>query len=145
MNSTFLFKSKPTKSLLQPSRLSNPSRSYHLSPSLNYFNLQLDHHQSYQSPPTSSSSSAKLIQWGSSLSRWISESILKAVPKKKVSHSRKRMRSAHKGIKPDLGLSSCSGCGQSKRKHHLCLECYADKVLEYVHGDRKPWDKGITP
>ncbi|POV94922.1 hypothetical protein PSTT_16561 [Puccinia striiformis] len=31
--------------------------------------------------------------------------LLKAVPKKKVSHSRKRMRSAHKGIQPTTGKS----------------------------------------
>ncbi|KAI9619797.1 hypothetical protein KEM48_008409 [Puccinia striiformis f. sp. tritici PST-130] len=33
--------------------------------------------------------------------------LLKAVPKKKVSHSRKRMRSAHKGIQPTTGLGIC--------------------------------------
>ncbi|KAH9825324.1 ribosomal L32p protein family-domain-containing protein, partial [Melampsora americana] len=121
-------------------------RPYHLS-FTHPFDLPFS---SDDSPATNSSSSSisnsnSFIQWGQRLSNWISEYILKAVPKKKVSHSRKRMRSAHKGIKLDLGLSTCPACGQTKRKHHLCLECYAEKVLEYNRGDRKPWDKGITP
>lgn len=145
MRMSLRFSSKSTQYLiLQQSKLIKPSRFYHLSSSstttINHFNLQLDH-ETYQP----SLGSSKLIEWGTRLSNWISESILKAVPKKKVSHSRKRMRSAHKGIKPDLGISSCPACGQTKRKHHLCLECYAEKVLEYNRGDRKPWDKGITP
>ncbi|KAG0143881.1 hypothetical protein CROQUDRAFT_48157 [Cronartium quercuum f. sp. fusiforme G11] len=86
----------------------------------------------------------RLNDWSNFISEWISSRILKAVPKKKVSHSRKRMRSAHKGLKPDLGLSNCSGCGQSKRKHHLCLNCYAEKVLEWNRNGRRPWDMGIT-
>lgn len=71
--------------------------------------------------------------------------LLKAVPKKKVSHSRKRMRSAHKGIKPNLSLGRCPGCGEPKRQHFLCLHCYADKFLERSKSVRTPWEKGITP
>ncbi|KAH9460526.1 hypothetical protein MJO29_004531 [Puccinia striiformis f. sp. tritici] len=71
--------------------------------------------------------------------------LLKAVPKKKVSHSRKRMRSAHKGIQPTTGLGICPGCGEPKRQHFLCLHCYADKVLERSPSIKTPWEKGITP
>ncbi|MBW0500358.1 hypothetical protein O181_040073 [Austropuccinia psidii MF-1] len=71
--------------------------------------------------------------------------ILKAVPKKKVSHSRKRMRSAHKGLKPDLGIVACPACGEPKRQHFLCLHCYGDKILERRKAIQTPWEKGITP
>ncbi|OAV86834.1 hypothetical protein PTTG_07472 [Puccinia triticina 1-1 BBBD Race 1] len=71
--------------------------------------------------------------------------LLKAVPKKKVSHSRKRMRSAHKGLQPNLSLGVCPACGEPKRQHFLCLHCYADKVLERSKSIKTPWEKGITP
>lgn len=68
---------------------------------------------------------------------------LLAVPKKKVSHSRKAMRAANKGLKDKtsgwlllrLNLSSlnlfsvdivnCPGCGTAKLAHHLCPACYS--------------------
>ncbi|KNZ56166.1 ribosomal protein L32 [Puccinia sorghi] len=71
--------------------------------------------------------------------------LLRAVPKKKVSHSRKRMRSAHKGIPLNLSLGVCPACGEPKRQHFLCLHCYADKVLERSKSIKTPWEKGITP
>jgi len=71
--------------------------------------------------------------------------LLRAVPKKKVSHSRKRMRSAHKGIPLNLSLGLCPACGEPKRQHFLCLHCYADKVLERSKSIKTPWEKGITP
>ncbi|CAH7689634.1 hypothetical protein BY996DRAFT_6840539 [Phakopsora pachyrhizi] len=88
---------------------------------------------------------SSLLDFNSSIFGWLIDGLLRAVPKKKVSHSRKRMRSAQKGLKPELGLSRCSGCGSLKRKHFLCLSCYADKVLEHSQSPRKPWEKGITP
>jgi large subunit ribosomal protein L32 len=70
---------------------------------------------------------------------------LLAVPKKKVSHSRKAMRSANKGLKDKksmpyspLGINdfltcslctdivSCPACGQAKLAHHLCGECFSN-------------------
>ncbi|PLW22349.1 hypothetical protein PCANC_11693 [Puccinia coronata f. sp. avenae] len=71
--------------------------------------------------------------------------LLRAVPKKKVSHSRKRMRSAHKGIPVNMSLGLCPACGEPKRQHFLCLHCYADKVLERSKSIKTPWEKGITP
>ncbi|KAK6499210.1 hypothetical protein TWF506_003838 [Arthrobotrys conoides] len=52
------------------------------------------------------------------------ESILKAVPKKKQSHSRKRMRQlAGKALQDIKALNECPGCGSLKRSHHLCPTC----------------------
>ncbi|VDB99620.1 unnamed protein product [Peniophora sp. CBMAI 1063] len=44
---------------------------------------------------------------------------LLAVPKKKVSHSRKNMRSANKGLKDKHNIVNCPGCGAAKLSHHL--------------------------
>ncbi|PCH33583.1 hypothetical protein WOLCODRAFT_112100 [Wolfiporia cocos MD-104 SS10] len=51
---------------------------------------------------------------------------LLAVPKKKVSHSRKSMRSANKGLKDKENLVHCPGCGSPKLAHHLCPNCYSN-------------------
>lgn len=54
----------------------------------------------------------------------IFESILRAVPKKKQSHSRKRMRQlAGKALKDITSLNKCSACGRLKRAHLLCEHC----------------------
>jgi len=52
--------------------------------------------------------------------------ILWAVPKKKTSHSKKRMRSANKGLKDKTNIVNCPGCGQKHLIHHLCFNCYKD-------------------
>jgi len=52
--------------------------------------------------------------------------ILWAVPKKKTSHSKKRMRSANKGLKDKTNIVNCPGCGQRHLIHHLCFNCYKD-------------------
>ncbi|KII93506.1 hypothetical protein PLICRDRAFT_131360 [Plicaturopsis crispa FD-325 SS-3] len=49
---------------------------------------------------------------------------LLAVPKKKVSHSRKSMRSANKGLKDKQNIVNCPACGAPKEAHHLCKECF---------------------
>jgi large subunit ribosomal protein L32 len=52
------------------------------------------------------------------------ESVLRAVPKKKTSHSKKRSRfMAGKGLKDVTSLNKCSGCGHLKRAHLLCPYC----------------------
>ena len=52
------------------------------------------------------------------------ESILRAVPKKKQSHSRKRMRQlAGKALKDVTSLTKCSSCGRIKRSHIMCEHC----------------------
>ncbi|CAK7243910.1 MAG: Ski complex subunit Rec14 [Sporothrix thermara] len=49
------------------------------------------------------------------------ESILRAVPKKKTSHSKKRHRQmAGKALKDVNSLCKCPACGRTKRMHHMC-------------------------
>jgi large subunit ribosomal protein L32 len=45
-----------------------------------------------------------------------------AVPKKKVSKSRRNMRRAHDAL-PLASFSECSNCGEMKRPHHICQAC----------------------
>ncbi|CAG8685942.1 6811_t:CDS:2, partial [Scutellospora calospora] len=42
-------------------------------------------------------------------------------PKKKTSHSKKRMRSASKGLKDKTNIVNCRVCGQRRLTHHLEL------------------------
>ncbi|KJR81257.1 uncharacterized protein SPSK_01281 [Sporothrix schenckii 1099-18] len=52
------------------------------------------------------------------------ESILRAVPKKKTSHSKKRSRQmAGKALKDVNSLCKCPACGRTKRMHHMCPYC----------------------
>jgi large subunit ribosomal protein L32 len=45
-----------------------------------------------------------------------------AVPKKKVSPSRRDMRRSHEALKaPTRG--ECPNCGELKRPHHVCAAC----------------------
>lgn len=45
-----------------------------------------------------------------------------AVPKKKVSKSRRDMRRSHHALKM-TNLVECPNCGELKRPHHLCQAC----------------------
>lgn len=57
------------------------------------------------------------------------ESVLRAVPKKKTSHMKKRHRQmAGKALKDVTALNTCSGCGRTKRAHILCPHCVASKL-----------------
>ncbi len=52
------------------------------------------------------------------------ESVLRAVPKKKTSHRKKRQRFlAGKALKDVTALNKCSACGNAKRAHLLCPFC----------------------
>src|SRR5436305_260271 len=52
------------------------------------------------------------------------EGILKAVPKKKTSHMKKRHRQlAGKALKDVNSINSCPACGKPKRAHLLCPYC----------------------
>lgn len=54
------------------------------------------------------------------------EGILKAVPKKKTSHMKKRHRQlAGKALKDVNAVNSCPGCGKPKKAHTLCPYCVA--------------------
>jgi len=45
-----------------------------------------------------------------------------AVPKKRTSKMKKRMRRSHLGM-PRLALSRCSHCGAAIRPHRVCHNC----------------------
>lgn len=45
-----------------------------------------------------------------------------AVPKKKVSKSRRNMRRAHHAL-PAVNVVECPNCGELKRPHHICGAC----------------------
>ena len=64
----------------------------------------------------------------SSILSGIWDSILRAVPKKKTSHRKKRQRFlAGKALKDVTNLNTCSACGQVKRAHLLCPYCVAGR------------------
>jgi large subunit ribosomal protein L32 len=45
-----------------------------------------------------------------------------AVPKKKVSKSRRDMRRAHDALRASQS-EECPNCGELKRPHHVCASC----------------------
>lgn len=57
------------------------------------------------------------------------DSILRAVPKKKTSHRKKRQRfMAGKALQDVTNLNKCSACGNVKRAHLLCPYCVTGKL-----------------
>ncbi|KAI9090505.1 hypothetical protein DFS34DRAFT_653951 [Phlyctochytrium arcticum] len=61
------------------------------------------------------------------LAGWLS-GILMAVPKKKTTHRKKRLRMATKWLKPMRNITTCPFCGQATLQHHICRSC-AKKAL----------------
>ncbi|KAI4125393.1 MAG: hypothetical protein LQ338_004286, partial [Usnochroma carphineum] len=58
------------------------------------------------------------------------DSLLRAVPKKKTSHRKKRQRLlAGKGLKDVTSLNKCAGCGMVKRAHLLCPYCVQGECI----------------
>ena len=45
-----------------------------------------------------------------------------AVPKKKISKSRRDMRRAHEALTAAAHVE-CPNCGETKRPHHICSAC----------------------
>ena len=54
-----------------------------------------------------------------------------AVPKKKISKSRRDMRRSHHALRPPNTVK-CSNCGELKRPHHICSACGHYKGREIV-------------
>ncbi|KAK0639070.1 hypothetical protein B0T16DRAFT_422360 [Cercophora newfieldiana] len=70
------------------------------------------------------------------------ESILKAVPKKKTSHMKKRHRQmAGKALKDVTELCKCPACGETKRMHRLCPHCAA-KLQDLMNKELKKASEG---
>lgn len=70
------------------------------------------------------------------------ESILRAVPKKKTSHRKKRQRFlAGKALKDVTNLNTCSACGNVKRAHLLCPYCVAGRSCSF--GDHEWCTHGV--
>jgi large subunit ribosomal protein L32 len=64
----------------------------------------------------------------SSILQDIWDGILRAVPKKKTSYSKSRMRRlAGKGLKDVMSIVKCPSCGRPKRSHFLCPYCVYGK------------------
>lgn len=63
-----------------------------------------------------------------------------AVPKKRTSHSKKRMRMTHKWLKPVHHYTYCQNCGSPKLLHMLCGLCFRQtmsKTAEYRRSKEK--------
>lgn len=53
-----------------------------------------------------------------------------AVPKRKVTRSRRNHRRSHDALKPS-SYAECPNCGEMKRPHHVCQACgyYNDREV----------------
>ncbi|KAL1990708.1 hypothetical protein VTN49DRAFT_6547 [Thermomyces lanuginosus] len=66
------------------------------------------------------------------------DSVLRAVPKKKTSHMKKRHRQmAGKALKDVKSLNTCPACGSIKRAHVLCSNCVKEIKEEWQKAARE--------
>ncbi|KAI9664556.1 MAG: hypothetical protein M1821_006002 [Bathelium mastoideum] len=97
--------------------------------------------QSWRRFPIRETASALPIAIGSGISSLLHDiwgSILRAVPKKKTTHSKKRHRQlAGKALQDVTALNKCSGCGRQKRAHALCPYC-VQTIRQYWGTNWKP-------
>ncbi len=58
-----------------------------------------------------------------------------AVPRKKVSKSRRNIRRSHDSLKATTS-NECPNCGELRRPHHVCSACgyYAEREVVDVTG-----------
>ena len=56
------------------------------------------------------------------------DGFLWAVPKKRTSHSKKRMRMTHKYLKPIQHYTTCPKCQNLKLLHVLCIHCLKETL-----------------
>lgn len=73
------------------------------------------------------------------------DGFLWAVPKKRTSHSRKRMRMTHKYLKPKHHYQPCSKCGNLKLQHMLCGHCFKEIMEETARIRREQMAKLKMP
>ena len=67
-----------------------------------------------------------------------------AVPKKKVSKSRRNMRRAHHAL-PSMAYVECKNCGELKRPHAVCAHCGYYREDMPVLADSASAEQGMTP
>jgi len=63
-----------------------------------------------------------------------------AVPARRVSKTRKRTRSANKGLEANK-LIKCSNCGADIRPHRVCSECGFYKGKDVINKDNNNEEK----
>lgn len=57
-----------------------------------------------------------------------------AVPQRRISKTRKRMRRTHFKLEVS-GLITCPNCGEMIKSHHVCPKCgYYDGKAQYLNG-----------
>jgi large subunit ribosomal protein L32 len=56
-----------------------------------------------------------------------------AVPKRRISKSRRNRRRAHHAL-PEVHLVPCPECGQMRRPHRVCLYCGTYKGRQILPG-----------
>jgi len=59
-----------------------------------------------------------------------------ALPKRKISKSRRDRRRAHDALTP-FHLVPCPECGQMHRSHHVCLNCGTYKGIQVLPDSRE--------
>ena len=63
-----------------------------------------------------------------------------AAPKKKTSHTRKRLRQLNYQLRNLNTIYECPLCGHSKRTHRLCLNCLKQRLLQLRSANKSPTD-----
>ena len=65
-----------------------------------------------------------------------------AVPKRKTSPSKRKMRRSHDSLKVS-NLSECPNCGELKLSHQICLACgyYGKKEIIKIESDIETEDE----
>lgn len=81
---------------------------------------------SVEALPSHCSTSVGRLQQDTDDALW--DGFLWAVPKKRTSHSKKRMRMAHKYLKPKHHYYQCPSCGHLKLQHMLCGHCLKETL-----------------
>ncbi len=58
-----------------------------------------------------------------------------AVPKKKMSKSRRNQRRAHDAIKFTAAVEACPSCGELKLRHRVCMGCGSYRGRQIIEID----------
>jgi len=71
-------------------------------------------------PPRPLTLGGALAGAAAAVADWLWDGLLRAVPKKKVPHGRKRRRMTGKYLTPARNVVACETCGRWKRMHSYC-------------------------